>query len=239
MLIEHRAYTLRPGNSAAFWALQQERGFELVRPIMERLIAYFATQSGPLEQIVHLYRFDSYDDWTRRLHGLYGVAALESYFKRVRPLMLAQENRFLVPAPIAELTPLWGNGNDWLPGATPLVDRAVQPALVVEESTLIMLPGSLPTYWQAYREHGLAAGNVATANLVGCFYTLVGRQHQVTHYRHYPSYAAQQAHAAALAENARWKAFMQIVAALAVSAETKLLAPAPIPQMAPLFLPSR
>lgn len=240
MLIEHRAYTLKPGNLERFYALQQERGFELVRPIMERLIGYFTVQAGPLDQIVHIYRFDSYDDWTRRLHGLYGVTALEPYFKNVRPLMLAQENRFLVPAPITALTPLWGNGNDWLPGAKLAVDAAATPELVIEEATLVMVPGSLPVYWNAFREHGLAARAtggeaLATQHLLGCFYTLVGRQHQVTHYRAYPSLAACRAHRQALADDPSWRTFMQTVAAMTASNEVKLMVPAPIAAMAPLF----
>lgn len=235
MLIEHRAYTLKPSNLERFYALQLERGFELVRPIMERLIGYFTVLSGPLDQVVHLYRFDSYDDWTRRLHGLYGVTALEPYFKGVRPLMLAQENRFLAPAPIAALTPLLGNGNDWLPGSKVWMDAASEPEMVVEESTLVMVPGSLPVYWAAYREHLAAAESVAARYLVGCFNTLVGRQHQVVHYRAYPSLAACRAHRQMLAEDASWQAFMRTVSAMTASNDVKLLAPAPIAAMVPLF----
>ncbi len=54
MLIEHRAYTLRPGNLDAFMQAQLDRGFELVGAIMERLIGYFVVRSGPEDQIVHL-----------------------------------------------------------------------------------------------------------------------------------------------------------------------------------------
>lgn len=235
MLIEHRAYTLRPGNLDRFYALQRERGFELVRPIMERLIGYFTVQGGPIDQVVHLYRFDSYDDWTRRLHGLYGVTALEPYFKNVRPLMLAQENKFLAPAPIVALTPLWGNGNDWLPGAKVWLDAAATPEMLIEETTLVMVPGSLPAYWSTYRELLAAAEPSATQHLVGAFFTLVGRQHQVVHYRAYPSLAACRAHRQTLADHASWRAFMSSVAAMTVSNDAKLLAPAPIAEMSPLF----
>ena len=236
MLIEQRAYTLRPGNLDAFLQAQVTRGFDIVKPIMERLIGYFVTHGGPDTQVVHLYNFDSYDDWTRRLHGLYGVKGLEPYFGTVRPLMLAQENKFLAPAPIAELTPRWGNGNNWLPAHGPVLGKLGKPATnVIEEATLTLNPGALPIYWQAYREHGLVAGGLATANLIACFYTLVGRQHQVIHYRAYQDYAALRSHRDIMAANASWQAFQRAAARLIVHAETKIMEPAPIAQMSPLF----
>src|SRR3546814_17643957 len=81
MILEHRAYTMKPGNLERFYELQVDRGFGLVKPIMERLIGYFTTLSGPAEQVVHLYAFDTLEDWRMRLHGLYPVAALQSYFQ--------------------------------------------------------------------------------------------------------------------------------------------------------------
>jgi NIPSNAP len=234
VLIEHRAYTLKPGCLDTFYAAQLERGFELVKPIMERCLGYFTAQSGPTDQVVHLYRFDNYDDWTKRLHGLYGVAGLEPYFKKVRALMSAQENKFLVPSPLAALTPLLGNGKDWLPGGPLWADRKTTPEMIIEEHTLILVPGSLPPYWAAYQEHGLKA-NGATQHLLGCFVSLVGRQHQVVHYRCYPSFGVCRAHRDALAKSADWQAFMRIVGAMTASADSKLLTPAPIAQMAPLF----
>jgi hypothetical protein len=237
MLIEHRAYTLKPGNLEAFLQAQIERGFDLVRPIMDRLIGYFITHGGTDSQIVHLYCFDSYDDWTRRLHGLYGVKALEPYFVKVRPLMLAQENKFLVPAPIAELTPRWGNGNDWVPAQGPILGRLGKAGTnVIEEATLNLRPGALPVYWQAYRDHALGADGIATANLLACFYCLVGRQHQVIHYRAYTDYAALRSHRDAMASNDSWRAFQQVVSPLVVGAENKIMEPSPLAEMSPLFI---
>ena len=233
MLIEHRAYTARPGHLKAFFEAQIERGFPLVQPILDRLVGFFSTTAGPDDQIVHLYRFDSYEDWVKRLHGLYGVAALQPYFAKVRPMMLAQANKFLVPAPVAALTPYLGNGNDWLPGQR-TVGRA-SPEWLVDESTATLFPGGLPKYWEAARDPALGTGSVATEHLFGVFYSLVGQQHEVVTYRYYPSFAAREAHRESLARNTAYQSFMRTVSALAAKSETKLLRPAPIAQMSPLF----
>ena len=239
MLIEHRAYTLKAGCMESFWQAQRDRGYELVKPILDRLIGYFSTMSEPKNQVIHLYRYDSYDDWLKRLQGLYGIAALEPYFKTARTLIVAQENRFLVPAPVVELTPLLGNGNDWLPGDRQYANLASEPALLVEESVTTLLPGALPAYWQAYRDYGLLAGDAATDHLLGCFVSFVGKQHQVIHYRCYPDFSARQRQREAWVDESKWRIFGDVTAALIVSTENKLLKPVQIAQLSPLFYGSK
>ena len=180
MLFELRIYTLASESAGRFWELQHERGFELVRPIMERLMGYFSTRINDQDVIVHWWRFDSYDDWHQRLHGLYHVEALTPYFKKVRALLSRQENKFLVNAPIADLNPIWSATSDWLPGDTPLVTGIEGGAVCVEMEVIQLRPGSLPAYWQAWQDEGLRAVPLATQGLIGAFYTLVGRLHEVT-----------------------------------------------------------
>lgn len=239
MLIEHRCYTLKPGATSAFWQAQVDRGPALVEPILARLIGYFSACSGPVDQVVHLYRYDSYEDWTTRLHGLYAVAALEPYFKTVRALMVAQENKFLAPAPLTELTPLWGAESDWLPGqGRPAVATSASSLdAVVEETTAMLLPGTLPLYWAAYREHGLGTTVLGQESLLGCFVSVVGRLHQVIHYRRYRSYVERQAFIAERDQDRHWQALQRAIGPFVASHEHKLLRPAPIAQLSPLFDP--
>lgn len=55
MILEHRAYTMQIGLLERFYELQVERGFDAIAPVLDRLIGYFSTVDGPLEQVVHLY----------------------------------------------------------------------------------------------------------------------------------------------------------------------------------------
>jgi NIPSNAP len=233
MLLEHRTYTMKPGNLQRFIDAQITRGFPPMQPILDRLVGYFGTIGGPDDQMVHLYRFDSYDDWQTRLHGLYTIPGLEPYFTTVRPLMLAQENKFLVPAPVPSLTPFLGNGKDWLPGQSTL--GKMNANWLITETTTNLFPGSLPKLWQAARDARLEADPVASAHLFGTFYSLVGRLHQVITYRYYPSLDARETHRVALAENKTWRGFIDIVGSLSAQSETKLLRPAQVAQMSPLF----
>ncbi|WP_167282651.1 NIPSNAP family protein [Paraburkholderia sp. Cy-641] len=234
MLIEHRSYTLRAGAADLFWAAQRKRGDHGLQPILERLIGSFAACTGSLDQIVSLYRYDSFDDWQTRLLGLYGEAGLRAYFDCVRPLIVHQESRFLVPAPLTELTPHWGNGRDWLASQGALFDVS-RGAGVVEETTLSFSAGGVPACWNVFRQHALAEDPAAMAGLFAGFASIVGSLNQVLLYRCFPDVQAWSAHRAALQRSARWNDFMHEIASLTVRSSRQLLAPSRITDMAPMF----
>lgn len=214
MLIERREYAYRPGGLRAFLDAQSMLGFDpRTRTTLPRAIGYFA--SGEL--LVHYWRYDGYDDWLGRLHRKDG--GREDYFRKVRPLMETQESSFLLPAPVAALTPYWGNGRDWLPGDAAVADLERHPRLVVEERMLDFRPGGLPEAWAALERLG------AVANLLGCFYTLVGRQHRVALLRWHTDPGAQEKDAG----------FLAAVESLALKSKITVLTPVRLPGFSPLF----
>ncbi len=236
MLIERRAYTMRPGRMEDFIAAQFARGFgPPMSRVLDRLIGYFRTVSGPTDQMVHLWRFDGFDDWTARLHGLYGRPELEPYFKTVRSLMLAQENAFLVPAPLPQLTPYWGNGNDWLAEQGPRL--AAAEATLVEETAYQLLPGTLPAFWDSLRQEGLRA-EAAGRHLFGAFHTTIGQLHRVLIYRRYAGLEQRLAHRAALRADPAWQSFERRIGAEGASATAMLLQPIDGREMSPFFSPA-
>lgn len=235
MLFEQRCYTLKPGATTAFWQAQKDRGFDLVQPVQQRLVGYFTNVSGAVDQVTHLYRYDSYDDWKQRLHGLYGVPALEPYFRQVRALMTAQQNQFFAIAPIPQLNPLWGADRDWVPDQpAPSLAGAAMGSLV-EEQTTVLLPGTAPSYWQAWREVLDDGDGVDAASLMVTLVSLVGRQHQIVSYRHFPDMKARDELMARRQGSAAWAKLQAVLTPLVVSNVSTLLRPAPLPQLAPLF----
>lgn len=234
MLIEYRAYTLRLGAEALFWDAQKERGPDGLRPILDRLIGSFATRSGPNDEIVSLYRYDDFGDWQSRLMGLYGQASLQPYFRVVRPLIARQHSSFLVPAPVAALTPHWGDGRDWLPATGPLL-RTQAVGGVVEEMRLNFSAGGVPACWEAFRQHALAEDPMVTLGVLGAFNAVVGSLNQVLLLRQFDSLSALESHREALRRHAAWTSFLRTLAPLTVSSDVRLLQPAPVADMAPLY----
>jgi len=234
MIIEHRAYTLRLGTTETFWDAQRKRGVDGLRPIVERLIGAFAAQSGSTDQIVSLYRYDSFDDWQSRLFGLYGHATLRPYFDAVRGLIVCQESKFLVPAPLPDLAFHWGNGRDWLPEFGPIFS-APRARCVVEELTLSLNAGGVAQCWDVFREHELHADPIASSGLFGVFNSIAGRLNQVLLYRRFPDFEAWRAHRKGLNESPCWRGILHSLAPLTIHANSKLLEPSRVEDMSPLF----
>jgi NIPSNAP len=97
MLLEERTYTLHVGKTAAYLKAYEEVGLEVQRAILGNLIGYFTTEIGTLNQIVHLWGYESMDDRQQRRRKLQEDPAWQSCLTTIRPLVLHQENRILVP----------------------------------------------------------------------------------------------------------------------------------------------
>jgi hypothetical protein len=235
MILEHRAYTLLPGNAEAFWQSQIDRGFDLVKPVFETTIGYFSSLSGPVDEIVHIYRFENQQDWHQRYFSLYGMDALDPYFRTVRALMTRQTNAFYRPTPIAELGPLWNDTNDWRPGDTPVADCLANPDLIVEQQMLTLKPGGIPAFYKAYGEHVGDADGPLRERLIGVFQSLVGVQHQILSYWWFDNLDDARARRAAVNETAGWQAFEAAIRPLTASLESTFLAPSPVAIMVPLL----
>ncbi len=101
-LYELRTYTLRVGTMAEAVKLYQEIGFPALQKGShdKKLIGYFQADTGTINQIVHLWKFD--DDADRRAH-LAAVYAnkdfVEGFASKFRPLLITQEVKLLQAAP--------------------------------------------------------------------------------------------------------------------------------------------
>ena len=238
MIFERRRYTARAGMHDEFIRLQHVRGFDgAVSAIMSRLIGYFSAVSGASEQIVHLYRYDDFADWVKRLHGLYNVPELESYFLAVRPILSRQESEFFLPAPIDDLIPLWSGDSDWLPGAGRhnwnLRDA---PDLIVEETTISLFPGGLPRYWAAIGEFGSALPTPPRHDILATWHAMTGQLHVVVSYVVFRSMADRDAFRATTRANDARIAFDDAVRDMVVAHETAFLRPVRVSEMSPMFV---
>ncbi|MEQ8233328.1 MAG: NIPSNAP family protein [Gammaproteobacteria bacterium] len=100
-LYEKRTYSVTVGRMAEAQRLYAEEGW----PVLEaegfsaNCVGYFVSDTGPLHQLVHLWRFD--DDAARRAFWarLYASEAFMAFAAKLRPLLQAQEVQLLNPAP--------------------------------------------------------------------------------------------------------------------------------------------
>jgi hypothetical protein len=97
MIIDERTYTVRPGKLHAYL----KEHMEIALPIMRRHLgephAYYTTETGELNQFVHLWRYDSMAERERRRAALYADPAWLAYRDRIGDTgwVLHQRNRIL------------------------------------------------------------------------------------------------------------------------------------------------
>lgn len=75
------------------WPALQKGGFDA------KLVGYFKSDTGPLHQLVHLWKFD--DDADRRNHWdtLFQDDDFMAFAGKIRPMVMTQHNQLLTAAP--------------------------------------------------------------------------------------------------------------------------------------------
>ena len=66
MIVEQRTYVVKAGRTAEFLAAVETLGLPVMRPLLGGLIGYFVTEIGALNEVVHLWAYESLDDRARR-----------------------------------------------------------------------------------------------------------------------------------------------------------------------------
>ncbi|MBK5002071.1 NIPSNAP family protein [Pseudomonas sp. S31] len=102
-IVDHRVYTIRPRCMAAFL----EAFDQLAMPILLRHLgpplAFYVSSIGPLNQVVHLWGYDSLDDFEKRSAARDADPDFAAYLHATRDLVVAQETRIIKPVPLRSL----------------------------------------------------------------------------------------------------------------------------------------
>ena len=97
MIVEQRTYTLSPGALPRFLAAYESHGLAAHRDVYERLIGYYVSETGHLNQVVQLWAFDSFEDRGQRRERLQRDPRWLQYLEQVQGLLTQQESRLLKP----------------------------------------------------------------------------------------------------------------------------------------------
>jgi hypothetical protein len=129
MIIEMRTYTLKPGT-----LIEAEKRFGEALPIREKhgkLAAFWHTEVGPLNQIIHVWAYDSFEHRS----AVRGAAMKESGWPPpISEFITDMKNEIFHPAPFSP----------------PLEPRQVGPLFEIRQYTLT--PGSIPGLIERWSE---------------------------------------------------------------------------------------
>ncbi len=103
MIVEERCYTVKPGTVQLYYRDYNPRGLKIQTRILGNLIGYFHTEIGELNQIVHLWGYDSLAERERRRAQLAADPEWQEYLKQSPDIIVKMESRILVPAPFSPI----------------------------------------------------------------------------------------------------------------------------------------
>jgi hypothetical protein len=70
MIVDLRTYTLVPGRLAAYLELYEKEGLPIQQKHLGKPLGYFVTEIGTLNQVVHLWGYESQSDRERRRNAM-------------------------------------------------------------------------------------------------------------------------------------------------------------------------
>jgi hypothetical protein len=103
MIVEERIYTIKVGKMKELLSLYEREGYPVQSRILGRMVGFFTTEFGPLNQLVHLWAYDSLEDRARRRAELFENPQWLAYLEKTQPLVERQENKVLVPTPFSPI----------------------------------------------------------------------------------------------------------------------------------------
>ena len=97
MFLEERIYTFKPGTLPEFLALYEKEGFAIHTKHLGQPVGYFTTDIGPLNQLVHMWGYQSHADRDERRANLYADPEWIEFVPKTAHFIDRMENKILTP----------------------------------------------------------------------------------------------------------------------------------------------
>lgn len=103
MILEERTYTFRPGAVATFLRMYEAEGLAIHTRHLGRLVGFFTSEIGILNQVVHMWAYDSMADRDVRRARLYADPEWLVFLPKSADLIVRMENRILTATSFSPL----------------------------------------------------------------------------------------------------------------------------------------
>ena len=105
MIVELRTYTVKPLRTGEFLQLYEQAALPLQKKYLGQLIGFFVSEIGPLNQVVHLWGFESLAERESRRKTMEADPGWTLYRDALRELdvIVEQETRILKSAAFSPL----------------------------------------------------------------------------------------------------------------------------------------
>jgi hypothetical protein len=103
MIVEERVYTVQVGKAKEWLDFYAEHGFPIQQKYLGKCIGFFVTESGTLNQIVHLWAYDSLAHRETARATMAKDPAWHAFVTGQPKVVISQDIRFMVPTAFSPL----------------------------------------------------------------------------------------------------------------------------------------
>ena len=104
MILELRIYTTFPNRRAEWLRYYEQNGLPIQMRHLGKPVGFFTSEIGDLNQVVHMWKYESLADREARRHTLARDPAWQQYVAKAPPLLLqSQRNQILSPTAFSAL----------------------------------------------------------------------------------------------------------------------------------------
>jgi hypothetical protein len=97
MIIDVRTYTLIPRKLVTYLELFEKHALPVMKRHGLELMGYYVSQIGPLNQVVHLWRYDSLADMERKRTARDADPAWGEFLAATQGMIMVQESKVMRP----------------------------------------------------------------------------------------------------------------------------------------------
>ena len=103
MIIEMRTYTIKPGELQNFITIYDKEIRDIHTKILGNQLGFFYTEFGNVNEVVHLYAYDSFEDRQSRREILAKSPEFHAYLSKVKDIIVDMKNQLMRPTNFSKI----------------------------------------------------------------------------------------------------------------------------------------
>ena len=103
MIIEMRTYTIKPGELQNFIKIYDNEIREIHTKILGNQIGFFYTEVGNVNEVIHIYAYESFEDRQSRREILGNTTEFHSYINKVKDIIVDMKNQLMKPTNFSKI----------------------------------------------------------------------------------------------------------------------------------------
>lgn len=102
-IVDHRIYNITPRSMPKFLEVFDQLAMPILKKHLGEPLGFYVSSIGTLNQVVHLWGYDSLEDYEKRSHARDTDPEFQIYLKASEGLVMSQVNQIVRPVHLSSL----------------------------------------------------------------------------------------------------------------------------------------